>query len=167
MNKSLRNILYIQAIVVLLLYMGCAGTFQKNYGGIIPDGNVSTAFESYKIDPQLNYYTSGSDLYPNALMGLKKTYTLDSDLWKRIEPTAKEFRDIIQYMQKRALELGQHQFGFAVLDDKGKQIGVWYSILSARTSVRMKEDGKVVIITPDLDTYDKLDGDGRFHFKRN
>ena len=154
-------------MVVLLLYMGCAGIFQKNYGSIKPDGDVSAAFESYKIDPQLNYYISGSEVYPNALMGLKKTYTLDSDLWKIIEPTAKEFREIIQYMQKRALEAGQHQFGFAILDDKGKQIGVWYSILSAKTFVQMKEDGKVIIITPDLDTYEKLEMDGNLHLKRN
>jgi hypothetical protein len=159
--------LYIQVIVILFLHMGCAGALQKNYGSITPDGNVSAAFESYKIDPQLNYYISGSDLYPNALMGLKKTYTLDSDLWKKIEPAAKDFREIIQYMQKRALDLGQHQFGFAILDDNGKQIGIWYSILSARTSVRMKEENKVVIITPDLDTYEKLERDGRFHIKKN
>jgi hypothetical protein len=137
--------------------MGCGGTFFKNYGGITPNADAAKTFEAYRISPNYNYYTSGSFVYPNALMGLDKTYTLDSDLWKKIEPTPQEFRELVTNMQKKALETGQNQHGFVILDDKGRQIGIWYSILSVRTVVRMKEDGKVVIFTPDLDTYERND----------
>jgi len=157
MRKSLSVILRMAGIAALLLCMGCAGTFFKNYGGITPDADATKAFETYRIDPNYNYYTSGSFVYPNALMGLDKTYALDSDLWKKIEPTPQEFREIIQNMQKKALSLGQSQHGFAILDDNGKRIGVWYSLLSVRTVIQRKEGGKVVIHTPDLDTYNKYE----------
>ena len=53
--------------------------------------------------------------------------------------------------------------GFVILDDKGKQIGVWYSILKATTksSVRMKDDKTVLIDTPDIDTWLQFEDGGR------
>jgi hypothetical protein len=161
MNTSLRTTFFITGIVVLLFSMGCAGALTKNNGRITPNVDADKAFESYSINPGYNYYFSGSDVYPNALIGLSKTYTLEPDLWKKIEPTPQEFRDIIKRMQTRAMNHGMNQHGFAILDDKGKQIGIWYSILSARTFVRMNDDRTVVIYTPDQDTYEKRDGEAR------
>jgi hypothetical protein len=43
-----------------------------------------------------------------------------------------------------------------MLDDKGRRIGVWYSILTAPTFVRMQEEGTVRIDTPELETYEKI-----------
>lgn len=157
MNKSSVTTLWIAGISVLLLCMGCAGTFSKNYGGITPDADATKAFETYQINANYNYYISGSAVYPNALMGLDKAYTLDSDLWKKIEPTPQGFREIVQNMQTKALDLRQYQHGFAILDDSGKRIGIWYSLLSVRTVVRNKGGGKVSIFTPDLDTYNKYE----------
>jgi hypothetical protein len=53
------------------------------------------------------------------------------------------------------LKLGQDQFDFAVLDNQWKQIGIWYSLLTATAPVRMKEGKEVIIYTPDIDTYEK------------
>jgi len=157
MRKSLATTLWMAGIAVLLLCMGCAGTFFKNYGGLTPDTYATKAFETYQINPNYNYYISGSVVYPNALMGLEKTCTLDSDLWKKIEPTPQEFRELVQNMQTKALSFRQYQHGFAILDESGKRIGIWYSLLSVRTIVRNKEGGKVSIFTPDLDTYNRYE----------
>ncbi len=40
-------------------------------------------------------------------------------------------------------------------DNNGRPIGVWYSLLRARTFLRMQENGTVRIDTPDLETYEK------------
>lgn len=153
MNRSLRTILSIAGIAVIVFCMGCTGAIYKNYGSFIIDQNASKAFESYQINPDFNYYASGSFVYPNALMGLDKTYTLDSDLWRKIEPTPQEFRELIQNMQTKALNIRQHPHGFAILDENGKQIGVWYSIMRAKTAIQMKDERRVIIFTPALDTY--------------
>ena len=48
-------------------------------------------------------------------------------------------------------------YEFELLDRGGKKIGFWYSLLSARTFLRFEEDGTVLLPTPDLDTYEKLE----------
>jgi len=147
--------LHIAGVIILLSCMGCAGNFFKNYGTIIPDPDAAAAFENYRLAADFNYYISGSDVYPNALMGLQKAFSLDSDLWKKIEPTPQEFKETIQNMQKKALSINQTPHGFVILDDKGARVGIWYSILSAKTAIQIKGNGKVMIFTPDLDTYEK------------
>ena len=132
---------------------GCAGLMAGKYGSIVPDGSAAAAFESFQLSAGLNYYVSGSDEYPNAMLGLNREYVLDSTLWKRIDPTPARFRDLVLQMQTRAGQVGFRQYGCAVLDDQGHQIGIWYSILPASTPVVMKGDRHVEVYTPDIDTY--------------
>lgn len=140
-------------------FISCAsGTaLTKKWGKITPDTDVKNYFETYHINPEMNYYISGSDVYPNAILGLNKAFTLDSTLWKKVELTEAKLQELVTDMKSRAIGFGQVQFGFAVLDDQGKQIGVWYSILSAATSIQMKGDKKVMIYTPDYNTYEKYE----------
>jgi len=62
-------------------------------------------------------------------------------------------------MKAKVSELRSLLHGFALSDNNGRPIGVWYSILEARTFLRMKDDGTVRIDTPDLYTYESRDGD--------
>jgi hypothetical protein len=145
------------ASIVICFFIGCVGA---NYGSIIPDAAATKAFETFQIDPDMNYYYSGPEVYPNALIGLKKSYVLDSDLWKPIVAQPKVFKELITAMQTIALEHGMLQHGFAINDNKGQTIGVWYSILTARTLVRMGDGNKVEIFTPELILFKTGDGAG-------
>ena len=153
-NPSPKNIRSIAAaavvLAIVLTFGGCAG---GRYGNIFPDAQTTQDFDSFRIDPGMNYYYSGPDLFPNALIGLKKEYVLDSDLWKPISPTPASFRDMILHMQEKARDYREFQHGFLMYDNLGKPIGVWYSILRARTFVKMGEGNKVVVCTPDLMIY--------------
>ncbi len=150
-------------LLTLLPYSGCSSLHLKNYGRIIPDRDATIAFEKYQMNTDFNYYISGSDVYPNAFIGLDKSYTLDSDLWKKVEMTPAKFREIVQYMQSKAFTTSQPQHGFAMFDDKGNKIGIWYSILSAKTTLQMKDERTVIIYTPDIDTYLKYEDDSGHH----
>ena len=144
------------ATVLCLIVMACNGSLFKNYGRIDPDAETTRAFENYHVNGELNYYFSGSDLYPNALMGLHRDYRLDPEtLWKKVEMTPVLMKEIVRFMQAKASEFRLFQYGFEISDDKGRPIGVWYSILSARTFIRMQEDGTVRIDTPSLETYEE------------
>jgi len=128
------------------------------YGRIDPSGEANLAFERYAVDPTYRYYTSGSDLYPNALIGLSRDYRLDPEtLWKQVEMTPGKMKEIVGYMKARASQLMQFPQGFSIIDDKGRVIGVWYSLITARTFVEIKPDGIVRIDTPDIDTYNKFE----------
>ena len=133
-RKERKAMSWILALIAALTICGCLG---GRYGNILPDGQTTKDFDAFRIDPGMNYYYSGPDLYPNALIGLKKEYVLDNDLWKPIQPTPASFRDMILHMQEKARDYREFQHGFLMYDDRGKPIGVWYSILKARTFVKM------------------------------
>jgi hypothetical protein len=144
-------------LFLCLALAACTGLF-KNYGRIDPSQAVTLAVENREVSPQYRYYISGSDLYPNALMGLHRDYRLDPEtLWREVQMTPKLMEEIVWGIKTRAFQVGAYPAGFDLLDNQGRPIGIWYSIFSARTFLRMGEDGIVRIDTPDPETYDKLE----------
>ena len=147
--------------VLLLLCLGvlsCSGSLFRNYGRILPGGEVTRDLDRGVFHPEFRYYTSGSDLYPNALIGLNRDYRLDPEtLWKEIAMTPEKLREIVGFMKAKAFEYGQFPHEFELLDTGGKKIGFWYSILTARTFLRFEENGTVMLPTPELETYEKLE----------
>jgi hypothetical protein len=155
---SRRSIRFCLLLALCLSAAACAGNLFKNYGRIDPSSETTRAFESYQVNPEFRYYISGSDLYPNALMGLNRAYRLDPrTLWKEVTMTPEKMKVIVEDMKTKAFEFHQFQHGFEMTDDTGRPIGVWYSILTARTFLHREENGAVRIDTPALDTYEKLD----------
>jgi hypothetical protein len=161
--NSRRNARYCLLLMVGLTTIACTGLLFGTYGQINPSEEATLAFESYYANPTYRYYISGSDVYPNALIGLDRACHLDpKTLWKEVEMTPKVMKELVDHMRTRASRLIQFPKGFNLVEDKGRVIGVWYSIITARTFIRMEKDGMVRIDTPDLDTYDKFDrGSGR------
>lgn len=153
MRSRLKPPRHIICALVLLVSAGCAGPHAGNYGGFVPEMDVTAAFERYQPDPDLDYYISGSEVFPNAIMGLSRAYTLDSTLWKKRTMTPRILRELVTNMQMKAPIL----HGFVLIDNKGNRIGVWYSLLSATTSLWMKDDHTVVIMTPALNTYEEIE----------
>jgi hypothetical protein len=159
-RKQYRPYIHVVVASVLLTVMGCAGLrITADYGMIIPDAEATAAFDRYELNPNFNYYFSGPELYPNALIGLDSNYTLEPDLWKKVDFTPQTFRSLIKDMQSRAARLYEFQHGFAILDDKGHPIGVWYSLLAVQTWVKMAGDRTVVIGTPEMGVYEKRERD--------
>lgn len=153
---ELRKIITVICVFLILSSFGCAGLHSGSYGKIAPDRNVTYAFETYQVNPDLIYYISGSDVYPHAIIGIDKSYTLKSELWKKREFTPETLKVLIEDMKDRVMEFYEILHGFDILDNAGNDIGDWYSILSATTTVRV-EDHNVIIITPDIDTYEKYE----------
>ena len=158
--NSRRNVGYCLLLLAGLTTIACAGRMFGSYGRIEGSDRATQSFERYYVDPTYRYYISGSDVYPNALIGLSRDYRLDpGTLWKEVEMTPKKMKELVDQMKARASQIMQIPQGFDLFDDKGRVIGVWYSIITARTFVQMEKDGIVRIDTPDLDTYDKFERD--------
>ena len=157
MQTKWKTILSAVCTMLLFLSSSCASMPLKNYGSIVADGRVMEAFDKFQVNPNYDYFYSGSEVYPNAVIGLDKTYTLESDLWKKVDMTPAKLQEIVTDMKDKAatVNLQTSLHGFAILDDKGKQIGVWYSIIKATTKsfVRTKDSKTVLIDTPDIDTW--------------
>jgi hypothetical protein len=156
---KLRRILVLSVLLLLgLNVIACSGSLFRNYGRILPSAEVDRDLEGNVFHPELRYYTSGSDLYPNALIGLHRDYRLDPEtLWKEVAMTPGKLREIVGDMKVKAFNHSHFPHGFDLLDTGGKKIGFWYSIMTARTYLRFEEDGTVMIQTPELETYEKLE----------
>jgi hypothetical protein len=139
-------ILAVSTGLLLLIF----SRLRKLYGTLRPNGAVTRAYEQHQLDPDLIYYSSGSDAYPRALIGIDRHFILTSDLWKRRDFDPATFHETIRNMQSSALETLQTLHGFEIVDQRDRRIGTWFSLLDARTTVKMLKDNQVRVDPPPL-----------------
>jgi hypothetical protein len=129
----------------MALLMGCTGT----YGRFVYDEAVDDTFEQLSVLRGHSYYYSGPDSYPDVIIAINEEYTLASKLWKPIEITEAQLKKWIYYPTRRA-QYYPYTFGRRILDERGNQLGVWYSLKDHRAfaPIRMLDDTTVQLSTP-------------------
>jgi hypothetical protein len=111
--------------LVFLLFAACAfgpSHFRRSY-------NVSQKFEKYELLPGYRYYFSGHPHSLNAVVAIEKGYHLNSSHWQEIEMDGKELRRMVgNILNHPGSEYNTEPNGAYIFDDRGKNIGVWYSV---------------------------------------
>ncbi|MEE9911494.1 MAG: hypothetical protein K4571_07195 [Deltaproteobacteria bacterium] len=131
--------------MIFICVTGCAGGFGKFF----PDDRVTSAFETYQINPDYRYYIAGSGTYPVAVLAFDKSYKMGNDLWEEIKLTPASMKDLVDLMQLRLMSCcGQMWSGFLVIDPLGKQIGILYAYVGAGISFRVEKDNVVRLYGP-------------------
>jgi len=148
MKRSNIIVCFVILVVFVICQQGCAGLKNRGDGQYFLDQKATEAFDLFEVKPEMNYYISGSDLYPNALMGLNKNYVLDTSSWKKVDMTPTLLKEIVSRMKEKTSMAGQVLYGFALLDPQENPVGIWYSILSATTSLQFREKNHVLIAAP-------------------
>ena len=131
------------AVSLVLLAVGCAGTF----GRLKRNPVVQQAFDSYEVMADYTYYITGSNLPPDAIIGIHRDYTLQTELWKRVEPTREDMIGWVGAMNREGNYVSNFPLGMDILDDEGKKIGIYYSIQDW-TTIRLEGKNTVAITTP-------------------
>ena len=144
----------VAAVLCLLTLSGCAARQMHEYGRFVIDKDVTARFEAYRVDPGLVYYISGSDNLPNAIVGISRAYTLQSELWKRRDLDEDTLKDLVGAMAHRVLATGSGLHGFRVEAPGGDTVGVWFSVMKGTTFVKVA-DGNVFLGTPPIDIYER------------
>ncbi|MCE5282002.1 MAG: hypothetical protein LLG93_07865 [Deltaproteobacteria bacterium] len=134
-------------VLVLALWRLSGG----RYGQLRPSREVLDAYRSFRVDPDKGYYTSGPDAWPHAVMGLDRSWVLESDLWKRRDLDDRGMKALIEGMQARAMERLAPLEGFEIFDDRGAVIGDWLSVPGLNIVIRIIGDRRVGITTPPID----------------
>lgn len=62
-------------------------------------------------------------------------------------------KELVQNMQSRSAEQNIMLHGFVILDNKGRKIGDWFSIMGVIMSVEVTGEKSVIVHTPPIDTY--------------
>jgi hypothetical protein len=149
------NIEFLIAVVIIIiaLIVLAAQRVGGRYGKISPSREATAAYERFQVAPGQNYYISGSDLYPNAIMGIDKSWTLESDLWKEKALDSQGMKILVQNMQSKSMEQNRILHGFDIFDNRGEKIGDWFSVLGISTTVKITGERTAVVHTPPIDTY--------------
>jgi len=134
-------------VLVLALWRLSGG----RYGQLRPSREALDAYRSFRVDPGREYYTSGPDAWPHAVMGLDRSWGLEPDLWKRRDLDDRGMKALVGGMQARAMERLAPLEGFEILDDKGAVIGEWFSAPGLSIVIRIIGDRRVCITTPPID----------------
>jgi len=148
----------IQLIIVLLVGILAVIVLLKRFSGgrngkLYPSKGALESYTSFHVDPEKQYYSSGVDVYPNALMGLHKNWVLESDLWKKRELNTAGMQELVTGMQDKAMEKTLLLHGFDLLDDRGQKIGDWYSVMGLSIGIKILGEHRISITTPPHDTY--------------
>ncbi len=145
---------------------GVGGGITAAGGGryLSPSPEAAAEFEKGIIRPDYNYYYSGAEAYPNAIIGLDRRYLLTNNLWQKVQLTPATLKDWLDYMRLKAVQSRQSLHGFNILDAQGNRIGIWISVLDAipGIQIKMQPDNGVWIDTPPQDPYHEYDRGGRF-----
>lgn len=125
------NSLMICLAVFGLLLSSCAT--QNPRGTIKISNDVTSIFWNAEVNPDYNYFYHGVYVSPDTIMGIDKTYTVQSKFWTAIDLDKEELQKLVTAMNREPVDhsfassfMGRFQ-GAYVLDPDGKTIGMWYS----------------------------------------
>ncbi len=128
-------------IIVLVLCIGFIVFFMsrsgENYGVLKPNESVTAGFQSHSQAPDLEYYYSGPESNPLAIIGVEKRFLFDSAKhWVRVGPGEDRLKHLIEAMQSGALQMNRNLRGFEIVDQRGERIGGWYSIVGIQPVIK-------------------------------
>jgi len=149
MLKTALNQVRVSAAVVLfaMVIASLCACSMSNYGQLKSDQAITQAFENYQVLPNLKYYYRGSYSRPIAIVGIKDSFQLTSNLWVKIDPDSKDFRALIEKVSLQGSGITANPWGFIILDSSGREVGVWYSAVKA-AAVEVKPNGQIVNLSP-------------------
>lgn len=116
-------------------------TFQR-------DSRIHHTFESGTVLPGYDYYYSGPEAQPLAVLGIRRGLQFEPGLWKRVELTEKGLRDWLWVIRNETRPPRDRYYGAKILAPDGSEVGVWFSFLDWVVA-EVTPQGQVIVHTPD------------------
>ena len=126
------------------LIFGCSGDF----GRIHWDEDVTQAFETNQVQPDLTYYYYGVGMQTYAIVGFDPKWELNSIMWRQLEAETEDFNIVKSRIWYNDLTLPDHPRGAIIRDPVGDKVGVYFSSLPL-VSIKFKPENQVMVM---LDT---------------
>jgi hypothetical protein len=128
-------------IIVIALFIGFIVFFVsrsgENSGMLKPSETATEHFQSGQALPELDYWFSGPESHPRALIGVEKRLRFDSAKhWMKVGPEGKSLQRLIEAMQSKALQMNGNLRGFEIVDQRGERIGEWYSAVGVHAVIK-------------------------------
>jgi hypothetical protein len=133
-------IAFLSGLLAFVLAAGCAGS----YGRFAFDENVTDAFKTYQVPPDLKFYYYGVNNRHYAIVGLDPKWELRSRIWRPIDPQTEEFKKAVRYIWEIEIRPPYYPRGSNIFDNEGNKVGVYYSSLYA--TVKFGPDNQIQVM---------------------
>ncbi|BBO76412.1 hypothetical protein DSCW_38290 [Desulfosarcina widdelii] len=136
-------------LAALLLMLTACGS---HYGNFSLSGEVTHAFETGTVQPDLDYYYAGRDTMPYAIMGIDRRYQVPSRYWIPFDPQPEQLKKMSGniYGKDRYDPYGAH-----IRDTEGKIIGIWYSNVRFKSVSVDQQNMTVEVLFPNPENDDR------------
>ena len=132
-------------LIVALMILILAGCSTPLVGRLQSSPEITEVFKSNRILPNHQYYVSGFQRIPYAIIAVDNNYQLRSSRWKPIDMDAAALNQLI-YRMEHVYSISPK--GALILDHEGNQLGIWYSS-RIQTKVKREKDNQIVVVSPD------------------
>jgi hypothetical protein len=140
-----KNGLIFDVLIMTVLALTLAGCTVANSGRLQGSPEATEVFKSNRILPDHQYFVSGFQRVPYAIIAVDNKYQLRSRRWQAIDLDATALNQLI-YRMENVYSLNPR--GALILDHEGNQLGLWYSS-QYQTTVRREKDNRIVVVSPE------------------
>lgn len=123
-SKIWRSFAWLMSLQLLFIGACAAGPvhFRRSY-------TVANEFENYQLLPGYQYYYNGLPYSPDAVVAIRKGYTLKSPHWHPVKLDARKLGHMVaEMLNNPGAEYNTDPNGAYILNNQGDKIGVWYSV---------------------------------------
>ena len=132
---------------ILILTLGTlflAGCSASSYGRLQSSPEITQVFKENRILSNHQYYVSGFQRIPYAIIAIEDSYQLRSKRWQPVNIDATALNQLV-YRMEHVYSLNPR--GAWILDQEGNRLGIWYSS-EYQTKVRREKDNRITVVTP-------------------
>ena len=127
---------------IVLAFAGCAAPIS---GRLEVSPEVTEVFRKNQILADHQYYISGDQRIPFAIIGIDNNYQLKFHRWRAIDINSTQLNQLIYRMEQVYSKTPR---GAWILDHDGTRLGIWYSS-QYQTMVRRDRQNRIVVVNPD------------------
>jgi hypothetical protein len=130
-----------------LLLIGCAAT-QGSGGSFVNSRSVERIFESRTLLPDHNYYFTGSENDPDAILAVSKDIQFEKGLWSAIDLTQAKLNFWMIFIDDATGFWNCNWYGRSIVSPDGREVALYYSKYFY-TRVFFPDPHTLVVYTPD------------------
>jgi hypothetical protein len=141
-NSKSRIFLCLILALMNLVFAGCGSV---TYGRLENSPEVTQVFKSGEILSNYQYYISGFQRVPYAIIAIDSKYQLRSGRWQALDMDSATLNQIVFQMDS-VYSLTPR--GAWIVDQEGHRLGVWYSS-QYQTTVEREKNNQIMVVSPE------------------
>ncbi len=140
-----KNHMLLRGLALALFALVFAGCSTPVSGRLERSPEATEVFRKNQILADHQYYISGDQRVPFAIIAIDNNYQLKFDRWRAIDMNPTQLSQLT-YRMEQVYSINPR--GAWIVDNDGTRLGIWYSS-QTQTLVRRDRENRIVVVNPD------------------